>query len=381
MGQVILNLNSFSNGKKLTKWISLQQKPSKPSKSGDSLKKDLGEVRLKLKYTEQLILPVSNYELLWALVDREGHTVINALGEVSLEKESVANTLVHLFSSKGKQIELLNGLSKQEVVTTPSVGVLFRGNSIATKSIDVFMKLIGMEFLQGVLKNKIREICSQKRSYEVDPNKADKSTNITENQKALVDLVSSVLQLIINSANSTPPDLKRVFHYLQKGVMAKWGKTVEGEEAKYTSVSGFLFLRFWGPAILGPKLFGLVDEIPSPIAGRTLTLISKTIQTLGNLATFGAKEPYMAFMNTFIQQKQTAFKEYIDVCSAMPPPEAKSDLNEVIDVESEFASLHNHLKRDNEKIMALPNPSPAVSKIPAVLAALAQVEGKYRGAS
>ena len=35
----------------------------------------------------------------------------------------------------------------------------------------------------------------------------------------------------------------------------KWGTD---KPTRYTAVSGFIFLRFFGPAILGPKLFDIM---------------------------------------------------------------------------------------------------------------------------
>ena len=58
-------------------------------------------------------------------------------------------------------------------------------------------------------------------------------------------------------------------------------------------VGGFLFLRFFCPAILAPHNFGLVDEPPCPEAQRHLTLVTKTLQNLANGMRFGTKEPYM----------------------------------------------------------------------------------------
>lgn len=54
-------------------------------------------------------------------------------------------------------------------------------------------------------------------------------------------------------------------------------------EICYSVISGFVFLRFFAPAILNPKLFEITDQPIDPVATRTLTLISKTVQTLGNL--------------------------------------------------------------------------------------------------
>jgi hypothetical protein len=84
-----------------------------------------------------------------------------------------------------------------------------------------------------------------------------------------------------------------VFHGIQTTILEQWP---EDETSRYTAVSGFLFLRtpannflfcfisfffffcfnfnprhtlfyitgFFNPAILGPKLFGLLDSTPPP---------------------------------------------------------------------------------------------------------------------
>ena len=66
---------------------------------------------------------------------------------------------------------------------------------------------------------------------------------------------------------------------------------------------------------------------PRPRAQRTLTLITKTLQTLANLNTFGSKEPWMEPMNVFLTNHRPEFKTFIDeVCdissqnsSSIPP--------------------------------------------------------------
>jgi hypothetical protein len=49
-------------------------------------------------------------------------------------------------------------------------------------------------------------------------------------------------------------------------------------DLKYSAVSGFIFLRFFGPAVLGPKLFGLRAEFGDATVSRTLTLAAKVLQ-------------------------------------------------------------------------------------------------------
>jgi hypothetical protein len=84
---------------------------------------------------------------------------------------------------------------------------------------------------------------------------------------------------------------------------------------KYTSVSGFIFLRFFAPAVLGPALFGLKVGTQDSLASRKLVLIAKTLQNLSNLVEFGQKEPFMAPMNSFIKDKMNDMKIFIDKIS------------------------------------------------------------------
>lgn len=59
-----------------------------------------------------------------------------------------------------------------------------------------------------------------------------------------------------------------------------WGRgaltcCVSLQDVKYLAISGFLFLRFFAPAILTPKLFDLRDQHADPQTGRSLLLLAK----------------------------------------------------------------------------------------------------------
>jgi len=80
--------------------------------------------------------------------------------------------------------------------------------------------------------------------------------------------------------------MREIFAFIATEVSNKWGEDID---VKYPAVTGFIFLRFFCPAILNPHLYGLVTDHPSEIASRNFTLISKTLMNLANLVGFGQK--------------------------------------------------------------------------------------------
>ena len=111
-----------------------------------------------------------------------------------------------------------------------------------------------------------------------------------------------------------------IFAHIQRIVADKYGE--EHKKMRSTSVSAFIFLRFFVPAVLNPKLFSLVPHPPDPKAQRSLTLVAKTLQGLANFSTFGQKEPWMFPMNAFVQDHTSAFVDFIDNIST-PSPTAR----------------------------------------------------------
>lgn len=132
------------------------------------------------------------------------------------------------------------------------------------------------------------------------------------NTANLIELTIIVSEYIYKSASKLPIQLRDVFFLIQKTVMERFP---DDGIAKYTAVSGFLFLRFFTPAILGPHLFGLRIGVRDLQSTRKLCLIAKTLQNVSNFVEFGQKEPFMEPMNGFIQSTMPSMKKFIDEVS------------------------------------------------------------------
>lgn len=114
-------------------------------------------------------------------------------------------------------------------------------------------------------------------------------------------MLRKVLDAINATLDQCPMPLRKIFNHMQTEVENKFPDVAD---IRYIVVSGFIFLRFFCPAILGPKLFGLRSYLPDFNTARTLTLSAKVLQNLANLVDFAQKEPYMIDMNEFIQERK-----------------------------------------------------------------------------
>ncbi|KAL8896975.1 MAG: hypothetical protein Q9192_002799 [Flavoplaca navasiana] len=194
---------------------------------------------------------------------------------------------------------------------------LFRGNTLLTKALDCHMKRLGRDYLEETLGEKIRNIDENNPNCEVDPNRMLDPDDLQSNWRSLSQLIESVWSLIYVSALRCPPELRMIFRHIAACAEDRYGDFLR--TITYSSVSGFLFLRFFCPALLNPHLFGLLKDHPRPQAQRTLTLISKTLNTLANLGTFGSKEPWMEPMNGFLNSHRQEFKTFVDTICAISP--------------------------------------------------------------
>ncbi|XP_036400983.1 ras GTPase-activating protein 3-like isoform X2 [Megalops cyprinoides] len=302
-------------------WYFLQ-----PRDSGGKAGKpdDLGSLRLNIVYTEDHVFPSEYYSPLQELLLNSAHvepvsaSAAHILGEVCREKQEAAVPLVRLFLHSGKIVPFISAIAHAEINRTQDPNTIFRGNSLTSKCIDETMKLAGMHYLQVTLKPIIDEICADHRPCEIDPVKLKESENLETNRENLRQYVDQIFSVITKSGVSCPTVMCAIFFSVRESAATRFE---EDQDVRYTAVSSFIFLRFFAPAILSPNLFQLRPHHPDPCTSRTLTLISKTIQTLGSLAKSKSgsfKESYMAsFFNYFNEQKYTdAVKNFLDLISS-----------------------------------------------------------------
>ncbi|KAF9156142.1 hypothetical protein BG015_007040 [Linnemannia schmuckeri] len=298
----------------------------------------LGDLRLKLKYEEQIVLPLVNYEeIMDIIVNFRENNVISKLAGLVTDLESFSRNVLRILEGRGLAVAWLNTLIDEEIAeASPTrINTLFRGNTLLTKALDAYMRLVGTEYLDDTLGDILRNICKNKVACEVDPSRLEKNDDLKTQWRILMLHTRTCWRAVTESVHHFPKELLRVFSHLQRRLTEKFSDpssstkaNVKGSRspepdlaglARYTGVSGFVFLRLICPAILGPKLFYIVREHPEARAHRTLTLIAKSLQGLANLVTFGSKESWMVPMNEFITENTKSLKDFIDQICVLDP--------------------------------------------------------------
>ena len=270
-----------------------------------------GTLRVSVAVSNDNVLAKKEYDNLVKLITEPNLELVTAFGRETNCKEAYAKILVDIMVSERKDFEFLKTLIKNEIEATENSSIIFRGNSLASKAIDYYMKLVGSEFLISTLQGPILTILRSKDHCEIDETKLEKNEDVNKNLKRLKAATDLVWESIVSSITTCPNEMKVLFGFLWKFSEEKFGGT-----AKYASVSGFLFLRFFVPAILNPKLFGIMNENPESSAARTLTLVAKSIQNLGNLIDHDTvKESHMTKMRPFLKKNEKVVKNIIQKVS------------------------------------------------------------------
>jgi len=162
--------------------------------------------------------------------------------------------------------------------------ILFRGNSLLTKALDAHMKRLGREYLEETLGEQLREIAEEDTYCEVDPLRMEPGENLMKNWKILMGIVKGIWGGIYNSHEKCPMELRKILRHIRVCVEDRYGDLLK--TVCYSSVCGFLFLRFFCPAILNPKLFGLLKGAlichpPPPLSGDNAKIVCRSSWSKG----------------------------------------------------------------------------------------------------
>ncbi|XP_030213909.1 ras GTPase-activating protein 1 isoform X2 [Gadus morhua] len=323
-------LNRLQKGQMIDEWFPLSSHV--PLKGIEP-----GSLRVRARYSMEKIMPEEEYsEFKEMILHKEFHVIYDLAHVCGQDRTLLASLLLRIFRHEKTEAPLLRTLNDREINMEDEATTLFRATTLASTLMEQYMKATATPFVHHALKEAILKIMESKQSCELNPSKLDKNDDVNLNLAHLLNILSELVEKIFMAAEILPPTLRYIYGCLQQSVQQKWPANTT---MRTRVVSGFVFLRLICPAILNPRMFNIIADPPSSIAGRTLTLVAKSVQNLANLVEFGAKEPYMEGVNPFIKNNKHRMIMFLDELGNVPDlPETTEHFR--TDLSRDLAALH-----------------------------------------
>jgi hypothetical protein len=285
-GRVDLRLEELDAGVNIEKWWPIL----------DDQDQAIGEMFMRARMEETVVLMSDEYSAMSEMLHSfTNGLTINMAQLMSSELNHLAEMLLNIYQVSGSTVEWISALVEDEIdgvhkesttnrlryttrihsnnsqesgqerevlvrdmgrTATVEANLLFRGNSLLTKALDLHMRRLGKQYLEDTIAERLRDIDDSDPECEVDPSRVPRHEDLERNWRNLTALTTSVWKSIAGSASRCPPELRRIFRHVRACADDRYGDFLRS--VTYSSVSGFLFLRFFCPAILNPKLFGLL---------------------------------------------------------------------------------------------------------------------------
>ncbi|ELP90174.1 hypothetical protein EIN_406380 [Entamoeba invadens IP1] len=204
------------------------------------------------------------------------------------------DNFLKLIYDRGILCGILGDQLSEEVEYTLSETQLFRSNKGVTYVTAALCRKLTEELLMEYINPLLVEINAIQEPLEVDPTKVDE-TKCRENVSYVTKFVVKFFEEVTHLSQKFPPELTYTFTRVRQAVKAKYGDV---EALKI--VGAFVFLRLLNPVLLTPQKFSTKLTKPSPIALRTLVLITKITQACVNQPAKPFQEKLMEPFTEFV---------------------------------------------------------------------------------
>lgn len=324
-------------------------------------------------FVEQVDLPVLDVAYYTRLNDWVSDINLNLAPKLihynSASMQNIFPIFNRIYRAQGRQLEwIFHMISSDLPALTASSDILFRETTLLTKAIESLLNQQGKETLKATVGRFVRKLSEVTYdALELDPSKNRDEELLLRNQDSMTKFMTLLWSFIRDAP--FPPLAKPIFRYFKREFEAMGLKNDELRSALYKTLSSFLFLRFFVPALLNPQLYRLTRVVLNSGQRRTLILVAKILQAFSNRVKFGSKEKWLTPMNIFIERNQRSLMRWYDFIVS-DPSDAAGDVEKppkqvpvntfmgmqlaspsLIDEPAVYSQLANYMANDFEKCL------------------------------
>ena len=190
------------------------------------------------------------------------------------EVERLATSFLKICAPKKITHIFIAELVDDEIAKASRYMDILRRNSLATRSLAIFSRLKGYDFLNKTVRPLILDITIEGLDFEIEKPIADDAEREIQITR-FVNCMDTFCENVLNAFDDLPAE----FFYISQRIYDAANKKFPGSEL--ISVGSFLFLRFFCPAIINPETDSIKNRISSKNR-RTLILVAKVLQNLAN---------------------------------------------------------------------------------------------------
>ncbi|KAJ1025847.1 hypothetical protein NDA16_002473 [Ustilago loliicola] len=347
-----------------------QQHPSSPTAAdGDDGRAPtsfhrgiVGELNMSIRLHEGAIMPLSMYEEVYRRIhDTDAAEMVRELA-TTMREDLIISHLIRIYAASGTVAERISSLIEAESTSwgeKMEPELLFRANTLLSRSVDHFQRLLALSWLDDCLGPTVRKICHDPNapsrpdtamsngsagSGGGDDAHFDFSTSIRSppllpanaidaipdgamTTNSLRKLSETMWQNIYRQRHSCPPDLRTVLHQIRCKVNERY-RSSKSTRPGIQGVGAFVFLRLFCAALNAPQLYGLTPSQPGRGAQRKLLLLSKVLLALASKKTAFDKDKdwELVPLSDLLRTYSSAYDDYITVVSTEPPTAAPVQL-------------------------------------------------------
>jgi hypothetical protein len=121
-------------------------------------------------------------------------------------------------------------------LTVETEATLFRSNSVASKMLSLYTKMLGGNYLREVLQPTLQSLVSANLNLEIDPNKVTGSEDVSANLAKIKTMSEELINVIINSVDKCPVQFRQVCNCLYDSIAKKF------PEDPYNGIKNFMYV-------------------------------------------------------------------------------------------------------------------------------------------